>query len=477
MDEDLPLVIDLDGTLIKSDMLLETVLEVLRRSPWAVFAMPFWLARGRAAFKRQVAMRAGALSPESLPYRHEILDWLRAERLRGRRVVLATASDEQLARRIAEHLDAFDEVVASDGRSNLKGPAKRAALVARYGERGFDYAGDAKADLAVWSSARRAIVVSGDAALIAAAARASPESRAFPAAVPGPAVVARALRLHQWPKNLLVFVPLITAHRVNDPGAVLWAAVAFLAFGLVASSIYIVNDLLDLTSDRAHATKRARPFAAGDLGIAWGMALFPLLLLAGLGVAALAGPGLAAVVACYAVLGILYSAMLKRFAVIDVLLIATFYALRIVGGAVAIGVVVSNFLFAFGLAVFISLALAKRHGELMRAAALGGGAPRSLPGRGYRSSHLAAVGWLGTASGLASAVVFALYITSPEVTVLYRQPEILWVAATLHLLWVARLWRRAHRGRLEEDPLSFALHDPASYAVAALSLAAVYLAT
>ena len=477
MDEDLPLVVDLDGTLVKSDLLLETLLAALRRSPWVIFALPAWLLRGRAAFKREMAQRAGAISPASLPYRREVLDWLGEERNRGRRVILATASDEQVARAIAEHLGIFDEVLASDGRSNLKGAAKRAALVARYGERGFDYAGDEKADLQVWSSARRSIVVSADRALMAAAARVSPETRAIPVEAPGLALFWRALRLHQWPKNLLVFVPLVTAHRVNDAGAVLGAVTAFFAFSLVASSIYVVNDLLDLGPDRAHARKRNRPFAAGDLGLGWGAALAPLSLLAGLAVATVARPGFVSVVACYAILGMLYSAMLKRIAGIDILLIAAFYALRILGGAVAIDVVVSDYLFAFGVAMFISLALAKRHGELIRATARGADGPQWLPGRGYRAAHLGRVGWLGTAAGLLSIAVFALYISSREVTALYRQPGILWIAAALQLFWVARLWALAHRGRLDEDPLSFALHDPPSYAVATLSLLAVYLAT
>lgn len=477
MDEDLPLVVDLDGTLIKSDMLMETLLAALRRSPWVAFALPFWLLRGRARFKREVALRAGAFSPASLPYRREVLEWLGEERKGGRRLVLATACDERVAQRIADHLGTFDAVVASDGRSNLKGAAKRDALVARYGERGFDYAGDEKADLEVWGSARRSIVVSADAALVAAAARAAPETRAIRVAAAGPAVVWRALRLHQWPKNLLVFVPLVTAHRVNDGQAVLDAVIAFFAFSLVASSIYIVNDLLDLDSDRAHARKRGRPFASGDLGLGWGAVLAPALLLAGLAVADLARPGLVAVVACYAVLGVAYSALLKRIAVVDVLLIAAFYALRILGGAVAIDVVVSDYLFGFGVAMFTSLALAKRHGELMRATDRGVDSAQRLPGRGYRGAHLGPVGWLGTAAGLLSIAVFALYISSREVTALYRQPGILWAAAALQLFWVGRLWRLAHRGRLDEDPLSFALHDPASYAVAGLSLLAVYLAT
>jgi 4-hydroxybenzoate polyprenyltransferase/phosphoserine phosphatase len=476
MDEEPPLVVDLDGTLIKTDMLFETLVGSLRRSPWILLALPFWLAAGRARLKRELARRAGTVAPQSLPYRVEVLEWLDAERRAGRRIVLATASDEEVARPIALHVG-FDEVIASDGRGNLKGARKRDALLARFGERGYDYAGNERADLAVWARARRAIVVSADAGLLRAARGACAEARAIPVAPVRLAHVARALRVQQWPKNLLVLVPMLTAHRVADAASWAGATLAFVAFCLAASAVYIANDLLDLDSDRAHEAKRRRPFASGDLGLGWGAALAPLLMAGALAFAATGGPRLAGVVAAYLALGLAYSLRLKRYAVLDVGLIAVFYALRIFAGAVAIDVVVSNYLFAFAAAMFVSLALAKRHGELSRAAQRGSELAQRLPGRGYRTSHARAVGWIGAASGALAIAVFALYIGSREVTLLYRTPSILWAAAVLQLFWIARLWRLAHRGELEEDPLAFALHDPASYAVAALTLGVVYLAT
>ncbi len=476
MDAQPPLVVDLDGTLISTDLLLETVVDVLRRSPWLVLLLPLWLMRGRAHLKRQLALRA-SMSPGDLPYREDVLAWARKERAGGRTVVLATASDEGLARRVAQHLGAFDDVLASDGQLNLKGAAKRRALVERYGEGGFDYAGDRRADLQIWSAARRAIVVSNDAGLIAEARRAAPQTQQIRVAPLRPAAFLGALRVQQWPKNLLVLVPLLTAHRVGDAPSVAAAALGFLSFCLVASAIYIANDVLDLASDRAHPLKRRRPFAAGELGLGWALALVPLLLAGSLALAWRTGAGLAAVVAGYALLGFAYSLWLKRLALVDVLVVAALYSLRIFGGAVAIDVPLSDWLLGFSMFIFISVALAKRHAELRRNRDEGSVAGTRVPGRGYRTSDLPFIGTLGAATGLMSVAIFALYITGADVTVLYAHPQVLWADAALILYWIARIWLLAQRGELGEDPLSFALRDPASYVVGALMVLVVYAAT
>lgn len=476
MQDEPPLVVDLDGTLIKSDMLLETLVGVIRRGPWLVFLLPFWLMRGRAELKRELALRTH-LSPDKLPYRAEVLRWIDEERGRGRRLVLATASDEKIARGIADHLGTFDDVLASNGRENLKGAAKRDALVERFGERGFDYAGDEAADLPVWSAARRAIVVGNDAGLAAAAGRAATESQTLAVAGPALAPLARALRIQQWPKNLLVFVPLVTSHSAGDAQAWFAGFLAFAAFCCAASAIYIVNDLVDLQSDRVHARKRSRPFAAGDLGIGWGIALLPLLLGAAIAIALQAGPNLALAVGAYAIATVMYSMVLKRIAIVDIVMIAAFLTLREVGGAVAIGVEMSDWLLAFSMALFVSVALAKRHAELHRAADAGLAPTARLPGRGYRVGDQGRVEAAGGFFGLVAVVVLALYITHPQVTILYSRPAVLWLADALLAVWLARVWHLAHRGKLGEDPLSFALHDAPSYGIALLTLLAVYAAT
>jgi 4-hydroxybenzoate polyprenyltransferase/phosphoserine phosphatase len=468
MDPQPPLVVDLDGTLVKTDMLLETLVGALQRAPWLVFVLPFWLLRGRAAVKRELALRSN-VPVEGLPYRTEVLDWVRSEHEAGRRVVLATAADESIARRIADHVGAFDEILASDGERNVKGEGKRAALVERFGERGFDYAGNESADLGVWGSARCAIVVSPDPALLAAAARSAPQVRQIAVPSSGWAAVGRAIRVHQWPKNLLVFVPLALAHRAGDPQALLAACVAFLAFCFVASAVYLVNDLVDLEADRLHLVKRARPLAAGEVSIVFAVAMVPMLLLAGAALAVWVNAALLATVAGYGLAGFLYSAYLKRIAVLDIFVIAGLYSIRLQGGASAVDVPVSDWLFAFSMFFFLSLALAKRHAELKRLS--DSAAQREdVPGRGYRHADTLGVGILGAVSGYLAVVVLAFYVTSHEVAALYTRPGLLWGTAVLMLFWISRTWLLAHRGELGEDPLSFALRDPASYAVGVLAL-------
>jgi 4-hydroxybenzoate polyprenyltransferase len=476
MDEDLPLAVDLDGTLVKTNMLFETLVAALHRNPWLAFVVPFWLARGRARLKHELAARSSVAAAE-LPFRDEVVRFLAEERLRGRRLLLTTGADQKVARSIADHLGTFDEVIASDGKRNLKSTAKRQVLVERYGERGFDYIADQGVDVEVWASARRAIVVTSDPGLVERARRAGAQAQQIRVAGRSAAVLWKALRVHQWPKNLLVLVPLVAAHRVNDLVAVAQSAAAFAAFCLVASAIYVANDLIDLRADRLHASKRLRPFASGDLDIEWGLVLIPLLFAAGLGIAVAVGPGLALAVACYAVAGLAYSSVFKRIAILDVIVIAGLYTLRLVGGAAAIRVEVSDWLFAFSMFIFFSLAFAKRHAELAKFPPDEMGGEATLPGRGYRPSDLPFVALLGAVSGYLSVVVLAFYITSHEVLGLYAHPSVLWAMAVLMVYWITRVWLLAHRRELNEEPLSFALRDPTSYAVGVLVLLVLYAAT
>jgi 4-hydroxybenzoate polyprenyltransferase len=447
-----PLCVDLDGTLLKSDMLMETLAAALKRAPWLVLALPVWLARGRAALKRELAQR-GEVEVAGLPYDEALLADLRRERSCGRAIYLATASDALVAQRIADHLAIFDGVIASDGVRNLKAEAKARVLVERFGERGFDYAGEDRHDVPVWKRARNAVVVKRERH--------------------GARAALRAIRAHHWAKNLLVFVPLLTAHRL-DAASFAAAGVAFLAFSLAASAVYLLNDLVDLQDDRRHPVKRARPLACGDLGIAAAMLMIPLLLAAALA-ACLWLPGPFAVfVAAYLVANLAYSLWLKRLALVDVFTLAGLYTLRILAGAAAIAVPASHWLLAFSLFAFLSIALAKRFVEVANVAARG---ESRVSGRGYGARDRALLGTLGASSAYLSVLVFALYITSAQVAPLYRRPELLWFAVPLLLYWLSRLWLIAHRGQLQEDPLLFAIRDPASYAVAALIVTVMAFAT
>ena len=405
-----------------------------------------------------------------------MIDWLASERRSGRRIVLATASDERVAHSIALHLGLFDEVIGSTPQRNLKGEAKRMVLVERYGERGFDYAGDGRADIPSWRAARRAILLVDDPALNAAIGRPGDVESRPAAAVSRWRAVAGALRVHQWAKNLLVFVPLFTAHRVADSGAQLAAWTAFVAFSLAASAVYLINDLADLESDRRSPRKRARAFASGDLSLAWGFVLAPLALVAALALAWQVTTSLFFAIAAYVAASVAYTLLFKRIAILDVIVLAGLYTARIIGGALAIDVEISQWLLAFSLFVFLSLALAKRHVELA-GLRKEGGIDDVAPGRGYRAGDLEAIAMFGASSGFVSLVILALYVSSQDVLRLYSHPAMLWLLLPVMLYWIARVWLLAWRQELHEDPILFALHDPASYAAGLLCVLAVFAAT
>jgi 4-hydroxybenzoate polyprenyltransferase/phosphoserine phosphatase len=457
-----PLCVDLDGTLLKSDLLAESLIAVAKRAPWALLAVPSWLARGRATLKRNLAARA-RIDVTALPYDENVLEAIRRERAAGRRIVLATASDALLAQSVADHLGVFDEVIASDGERNLKAAAKARELTARYGAGGFDYVGADRHDLPAWECAREAYVVGTAPSLEALLRKWGKPVRRIERRVDAAAAILRGVRAYQWSKNLLLLVPLLTAHLYLSRTSLMSAALAFAAFSFAASSVYLANDLLDLQEDRRHAIKRRRPLASGELPIVVALGLLPLLLLAAGGIAAFLPTAFGACLAIYLLANLAYSLAFKRVPILDVFVLAGLYALRILAGAAAIAVPVSNWLLAFSLFAFLSLALAKRYVEVCNVMARKG---ERVEGRGYRVQDAGLLATLGTASGYLSVLVLALYITSPQVVVLYRSPEMLWLACPLLLYWISRLWFQAHRGVLDEDPLLFALRDAASYAIA-----------
>lgn len=455
------LCVDLDGTLLDSDILYESLLVLLARNPLYLFVLPFWLLQGKAALKRHIAARV-TVDPRHLPYNPNVLELLRSTAQRPR--VLCTASDQLLVAPIAAHLGLFEQVIASDGQRNLSGSHKAQALVDAFGERGFDYAGNGKVDLAVWDRAAGAWVVNNGASLLGAASRRTQVLAHWPAP-PRLRAWLKALRPHQWLKNLLVFVPLLTAHRFLDPMAVADALLAFAAFSLCASGVYVLNDLLDLEADRRHPRKRRRPFAAGQLPLLHGLIAGPLLTLGGVAMALACSPGFAAVLLGYYILTLGYSLRLKRVVMLDVVLLASLYTLRIIGGTVAIAAELSFWLLAFSMFIFLSLALLKRYTELHSVLASG---KTRASGRGYDVEDLPLLQSLGAAAGYCAVLVMALYINSPDSVELYRHPRLLWFICPVLLYWVSRAWVIAHRGTMHDDPIVFAATDRASQIVAAL---------
>lgn len=469
------LYVDLDGTLIATDLLHESFLAAVKRSPWVALRCVGWLAQGRARLKEELASR-GHVDVASLPYREPVLQFLREERASGRRIVLATASWSSLAEAVAGHLGLFDEVLATTASGNLKGKAKARQLVEQSGAAGFDYIGDSRADIEVWRQARHAYVVDDTGRLANAMPAGIEVKRVFSPARPRQAwrEAMRAVRPHQWAKNLLLFVPLVAAHRIDEPASLVAAMTGFAAFCLFASSAYLLNDLLDLGADRAHPRKRLRPLASGQLSIPAGLLLCAATLLAGVALASRLPAMFQATLAAYFVLTLAYSFGLKRVAMLDVISLAALYTLRIIAGGFAIPMPPSFWLLAFAMFLFFSLALVKRYAELVSLEEEGIGA---APGRGYAGHDAEVVLAIGSASAMVSALVLALYINGEAAKDLYTRPAFLWILCPILLYWVSRIWLLAARGQMHDDPVLFAVRDKASYAVAAAGAIVVWLAT
>lgn len=466
-----PLVVDLDGTLINTDMLYESAFILFKDNPFELFRLPFLLLKGKAFLKQYLATKTD-FDPQTLPYNKELLDWLHQKRTMGHRLILCTASDRKIADLIASHLGIFDEVIASNGGLNISGEYKAEVLIHRFKHHGYDYAGNSHKDLPVWSHADKAIVVNGSNELVTRAQAISTVERIFPKTRIGFSTWRRLLRIHQWLKNILLFVPLFAAHELGSAHA--WGSLilAFFAFSLCASSVYIANDLLDLESDRLHPRKKSRAFASGIVPAWLGVLVAPLLLIVSLGVAALVGQLFLSWLIFYFALTFAYSWGLKRLMLIDCLTLALLYTLRIIAGAAAIGHDLSFWLLAFSVFLFLSLAFVKRYAEL-EVQMLSGN--EKIHGRGYHTADASLIQTMGIVAGYSSVLVLALYLNSEAVLRLYTEPELIWGAVPVVLFWVSWMWMQAHRGKMHDDPLVFAVKDYASLGAGA-SFAAILLA-
>ncbi len=468
-----PLAVDLDGTLIRTDMMWESLVRLLRANPLAAICSFFVLLRGRAAFKQHVAARV-KVDPATLPYHAELIAWLKVQKASGRKLILATASDIGMAKPVADHVGLFDDVMASDGKINLRNAAKRDALNKRFGERGYDYAGNSNDDLGVWPGAREAVVVNAPESLSRRAAEVTKVGQTFLNEPSHLKSFARALRPHQWIKNLILFVPVLTAHRLEDKATLFQAGLAFVAFSLAASAVYLLNDLLDLDADRHHATKRNRPFASGDLPLQFGLVGAPALLCAALAISLCLSFKFALVTAIYFTISTSYSWKLKQIALLDVLFLAGLYTLRLVAGHVATGIPWSEWLLTFSMFIFLSLAFMKRFQEIETVREQNG---HELKGRGYTAHDRKIVVTLGIISGVAAVIVLGLYVNSDQVVKLYTHPKLLLLACPLLLAWICRVWFLTYRGEMHDDPTAFAFKDWASYLIGALTLAVMWFAT
>ena len=454
----IPLAVDLDGTLILTDTLHESAIRALRSQPLTALRIPAWLAQGKAHLKAKLAALT-EFDAASLPYNPPLIEWLKTQRLQGRRLILCTASDRLMADAVAAHLGLFDEVMASDGQHNLSAQNKAAALASRFGHQGFDYAGNSQDDMPVWKVARHAIVVNASVRVEQQARAIGQVERVFTPPASTSAPLPSVLRLHQWMKNLLLFVAPLAAHQIPDADMGTAMLLAFLSFSLCASAVYVANDLFDLDSDRHHPRKRFRPFASGTVPVAKGVILVPLLVLNAFLFALPVGPLFTSWLLFYFLLTCAYSWGLKRLVLIDCLVLAVLYTVRIIAGAGAAGIPLSFWLLAFAAFLFLSLAFVKRYAELVVQADAG---KEKAHGRGYLISDAPLVQSLGITSGYASVIVLALYLNSDAVVKLYLVPAIMWCAVPVMLFWVSWIWMKAHRGQMHDDPLLFALRDRAS---------------
>lgn len=464
-DETVPLYVDLDGSLVRTDILVEAVFALLKLNPFYVFLLPVWLLRGKANLKHKVAERV-ELDVTLLPYHEAFLEYLGRQKAQGRTLVLATASNEKYARGIAEHLGLFADVLASDDKNNLSGRHKLARMIEQCSGGTFDYAANAKVDVDIWRKARRAILVSPEPGVQSAAARCAEVGEVFPCEPMQLRTYLRAIRLHQWTKNILVFLPLLAAHKMGDLGLLVQALMAFFAFGLCASSVYLLNDLVDLPVDRKHPRKRLRPFASGSLSVKHGLLIIPLLLIAAFGIAAFLPVEFFIVLSGYYVLTITYSFWLKRVVLVDVLVLASLYTVRVIGGAAAVSVMPSFWLLAFSMFLFLSLAMVKRCSELLE---LRANASADSRGRGYDDVDLDTLFSLGSSAGYMAVLVLALYINSSDVIAMYERPEAIWLLCPLLLYWISRVWVAVRRGKMHDDPVVFAIRDRVSQLVGLLS--------
>ena len=456
-NQNIPLVVDLDGTLTPTDTLVESVINIIKQSPINLLRLPFWLLLGRAGFKEKIVTQS-SIDTELLPYHEPLLDYLRKEKAKGRQIILATAAHQSIAQAVANHIGLFDQVLATVGNHNLKGATKLQAIQKNVGN-SFIYAGDSRADIPIWKAANAAILVNVSPNTEKIVKQHTPIEYQFQDSDANLGSWLCALRIHQWLKNLLLFVPLLTAFSFFDIDKLISIILAFLAFSLAASATYIGNDIWDLENDRAHPRKRFRPFASGRLSIQKGLIVSAFLLVMALSLAPMVSNGFTLMLLLYLALTSTYSWALKEYILIDVLMLSLLYTLRILSGSVAIDVPTSSWLFAFSVFIFLSLALVKRCAELVSLEQNGMTATR---GRDYRVTDLTVLWPLGVGAALSSVVVFGLFIHAPETQNLYHTPHLLWLATIGLIYWLARLWVKTSRGEMHDDPVIYAARDRGS---------------
>lgn len=464
-----PIVVDLDGTLTPTDTLAESLLKLCKRSPTKFFSSWRSLVFGIAAFKRKVSDLI-YLDVKTLPYRENLVAFLKNEKQAGRRLILATAADQKIAFAVADHMELFDEVLSSDGKENLKGKAKLRAIQRLVGT-DFIYAGDSKADMEIWKASKAAILVGNKVGLANQAHSFTRATQTFDSSLPRFRSWIRALRISHWLKNSLIFIPAITGMTAVSAGALSQLVIGFFVFGMLTSGTYIFNDLWDLDSDRCHPTKCKRPLAASEIGIVPSILIGTILIILALGVGFRLNFGFFLSMLLYTLVTAAYSTAIKKLVIVDVLVLASLLALRIVLGGLLCDIDISSWLLAFSFTAFFSLAILKRCAELIKLK------ERNLTwtdGRGYSVKDLKFLWPAGISATICSIVIFLQYISNEEVLGNYQSPTLLWAAAFGITYWMSRLWIITARGEMDEDPITFASKDKTSL-ITVITIAFVFL--
>ena len=471
-DREVPLCVDLDGTLAKTDLLLETIVNAIRKNWFRLFLIPAWFFPGKAAAKSRLAA-IGSIDPSTVPYNDNLIAYLRREHDNGRKIVLATASDRKIAEPIARHLGFFDDVIASDGITNLKGEAKAKALVDLYGERGFAYAGNSRSDLPVWRRAKSALLVNTNRSVSRTVEVLLPIERKFQDRKPLLRALLKEMRPYQWIKNILIFIPSMTGHLLHEGPVFFRTLITFVAFCAAASGIYLINDLLDLETDRNHPRKRNRPFASGELPLQFGLA-GPILITSAVAIGFAVSPGIAITVSVYILLSLVYSKYLKTQPLVDIFCLAALYTIRVFAGGIASGSGVSIWLLNFSGFLFLALGFLKRHTEYSSIYQTRDGTRAANRRRGYMGNDSMVLMMMGVGSSFIASMILGFYVNSIQARIEYRNPVFLWGIVPLILFWQCRMWLSTIRGYMHDDPIVYAAKDKISYYVMAF-IVLIYL--
>jgi len=456
-----PLFVDLDGTLISTDTLWESCLLYIKGHPlhfWKIFV---WLFRGKAYFKEQLALNVN-INAELLPYKDEVFKYISDAKAKSRDIYLLTAADQRIADSVSRSMKIFAAAIGSNSTINLKGKEKLSVIQNLIGKKAFDYIGDSVADIPIWNEAHTAIIAANFDSIVSKINKGANEiillkndkKSKFKQWI-------KALRLHQWSKNALLFLALFMSHRLLELNLFFDVVVAFISFSLSASAVYILNDLFDLEADRKHPSKKNRPFAAGHLSIANGVIAIPILLIISFALAISFLPNTFTIILIiYLLTTTSYSLYLKEQLFLDVIILGALYTLRVMAGGLAVGIEVSTWLLGFSMFFFLSLAFMKRYADLLL---IKNNEQKELFGRGYSVIDLDIVQKLGISSGFISLLILALYIKGDQVMILYKLPELIWLTIPILLYWLMRMWFVAHKGKMTDDPIIFAIKDKSSY--------------